>query len=167
MIRNNDAIFFTEQDKNNLSVKEYTTEELIENEKSFKNKRNRRRYIFLIFLLMNIIFLALFKQTAFYLYITLVFLIFVIILCEYIDKINLEAIRRKFYIEIIINEKLKPETILEQTLSPGSKATKFFPIRGSDTETGYESVFYVEQDQYNAEIGDKIRISIKSDLKNL
>ena len=89
---------------------------------------------------------------------------FLIILYEYIDRINLKAIRRKFYIEIIITEKMKVETVLEQTVNFGSKATMFFPIRGTDVETGYESVFYVEKEQYSAEVGDKIRISVNSEL---
>jgi hypothetical protein len=90
-------------------------------------------------------------------------MIFIAVFYEYIDRINLKAIGRKFYIEILIKEKMKPETVLEQTLSPGSKATTFFPIKGIDMETGYESIFYVEKEQYNAEIGDKIRISIKGE----
>ena len=30
-------------------------------------------------------------------------------------------------------------------------------------ETGYESIFYVEQEQYNAEVGDTIRNSIQGE----
>lgn len=163
MIRIDDSVFFTDQDKRNISVKKYTTEELINNEKAFRNKRNRRRCAFLIFLLADIILSILFKQIEYPLYIILAFVIFITVLYEYIDRINLKAIRRKFYIEIVVKEKMKAETSLEQTLSPGSKATSFFPIRGIDTETGYESIFYVEQEQYNAEVGDKIRISIKGE----
>lgn len=88
---------------------------------------------------------------------------FITVLCEYIDRIDLKAIRRKFYIEILVKEKMKPETVLEQTFNWGSTATIFFPIKGIDMETGYESIFYVEQEQYNAEVGDKIRISIQGE----
>ena len=41
MIRTDDSIFFTDQDKRNLHVKKYTTEELINNEKIFRNKRKK------------------------------------------------------------------------------------------------------------------------------
>lgn len=161
MIRKEDSIFFTDQDKEKLSVKKYTTKELINNEKRFRNKRNKRRCAFLIFLVTDIVLSILFKQIDYPLYIILAFIIFITVLCEYIDRVNLKAVRRKFYIEILIKEKMKPETVLEQTLSPGSKATIFFPIKGIDMETGYESIFYVEQEQYNAEVGDKIRINIQ------
>lgn len=164
MIRTDDSIFFTDQDKRNLHVKKYTTEELINNEKIFRNKRNKRRCAFLIFLFVDIVLLLLFKQMDYPLYILLVVMFFLIILYEYIDRINLKAIRRKFYIEIIITEKMKVETVLEQTVNFGSKATMFFPIRVTDVETGYESVFYVEKEQYSAEVGDKIRISVNSEL---
>lgn len=163
MIRKEDSIFFTDQDKEKLSVKKYTTEELINNEKGFKNKRNKRRCAFLIFLVADFVLSILFKQIDYPLYIILAFIIFITVLYEYIDRINLKAVRRKFYIEILVKEKMKPETVLEQTLSPGSKATIFFPIKGIDMETGYESIFYVEQEQYNAEVGDKIRISIQGE----
>lgn len=163
MIRKEDNIFFTDQDKEKLSVKKYTTEELINNEKKFRNKRNKRRCAFLIFLVADIVLSILFKQIDYPLYIILAFIIFITVLYEYIDRIDLKAVRRKFYIEILVKEKMKPETVLEQTLSPGSKATIFFPIKGIDMETGYESIFYVEQEQYNAEVGDKIRISIQGE----
>lgn len=163
MIRKEDSIFFTDQDKEKLSVKKYTTEELINKEKGFRKKRNKRRCAFLIFLVADIVLSILFKRIDYPLYIILAFIIFITVLYEYIDRIDLKAVRRKFYIEILVKEKMKPETVLEQTLSPGSKATIFFPIKGIDMETGYESIFYVEQEQYNAEVGDKIRIGIQGE----
>lgn len=163
MIRKEDSIFFTDQDKEKLSVKKYTTEELINKEKGFRKKRNKRRCAFLIFLVADIVLSILFKQIDYPLYIILAFIIFITVLYEYIDRIDLKAVRRKLYIEILVKEKMKPETVLEQTLSPGSKATIFFPIKGIDMETGYESIFYVEQEQYNAEVGDKIRIGIQGE----
>lgn len=38
MVRKEDSIFFTDQDKEKLSVKKYTTEELINKEKGFRKK---------------------------------------------------------------------------------------------------------------------------------
>ena len=114
-------------------------------------------------MLVDIVLSLLFEKMEYPLYILLAFIIFLTILCEYIDRINLKAIRREFYIEVVIVEKMKVETVLEQTLSPGSKARTFYPIKGTDVETGYESVFYVEQEQYNAEVGDKIRITVKDE----
>lgn len=163
MIRKENNIFFTDQDKEKLSVKKYTTEELINKEKGFRKKRNKRRCAFLIFLVADIVLSILFKQIEYPLYIILAFMIFITVLCEYIDRIDLKAVRRKFYIEILVKEKMKPETVLEQTFNWGSTATIFFPIKGINMETGYESIFYVEQEQYNAEVGDKIRISIQGE----
>ena len=61
MIRKEDNIFFTDQDKEKLSVKKYTTEELINKEKGFRKKRNKRRCAFLIFLVADIVLSILFK----------------------------------------------------------------------------------------------------------
>lgn len=38
MVRKEDSIFFKDQDKEKLSVKKYTTEELINKEKGFRKK---------------------------------------------------------------------------------------------------------------------------------
>lgn len=163
MVRTENSVSFTDQDKESLSVKKYTAEELINNEREFKRERNKRRCVFLILLLADIVLLIFFKQIDYPLYIILAFMIFITVLYEDIDRTNLKAVRRKFYIEILVKEKMKPETVLEQTLSPGSKATTFFPIKGLDTETGYESIFYVQQEDYDAKVGDKIRISVKDE----
>ena len=163
MFRKDDRIFFSEEDKKNVSVKKYTTKELNNNEKQFRKKRNCRRYSFLIIIFADIVLSYLIEKLEYPLYIILAFMIFISILCEYIDRYNLKAIQRKYYIEIEVLEKMEPEVIMEQTLSPGSKATRFFPVKGMDTGTKYESVFYVEQNQYGANIGDKIRISIKGE----
>ena len=161
MIREDDAIFFTDQDKKNLLVRRYTSEELTNKERAFRKKRTTRRCILLILVVVDIALMFLFEQLEYSLQIILAFLVFLVILNEYIDRVNLKAIRREFYVEIEVKEHLKIEVILEQTLSPGSKATTFYPVRGVDTETGYESIFYVSKEQYDAEVGDRIRISTR------
>ena len=161
MIREDDKIYFTEQDKQNIILKNYTKEELKVNEMSFKKKQNTRRVIFFIVLLIIISLLIFIKSIKYLLYIAIVFLIFLIILSEYIDIINIKAVRRKHYFEIIINEKMKKETYLEQTLSPGSKVSTFYPVKGTINGTNYKSIFYINEEQYNKNIGEKIRITVK------
>ena len=161
MIREDDAIFFTDQDKRNLLVRRYTSEELANKERAFRKKRTIRRCILQILVVVDVALMFLFEQLEYSLQIILAFLVFLVTLHEYIDRVNLKAIRREFYVEIEVKEHLKTEVILEQTLSPGSKATTFYSVRGFDTETDYESIFYVSKEQYDTEVGDRIRISTR------
>ena len=163
MIRENDRIYFTEQDKQNVIIQKYTVEELKRNEKDFRTKRNRRRVFYLIILFIAIILSILIESIQYPSYIAIGFICFLIVLGEYIDRINIKAVRRKFYIEVLINEKLEIESYIEQTLSPGSKLSYFYPIKGTVSGSNYSSVFYVEKEQYEANVGDIIRISVKGD----
>lgn len=161
MIREKNVLYFTEEDKKNAIIHKYTDAELKEMETKFRKKSNVRRVI-LIVLLVTMFFVSNQIESLQYpIYIAISFLIFVALLYEYIDRINIKAVRRKYYIEITIDEKMKIETYLAQTLSPGVCVSNYYPVKGTITGTNYQSVFYVEQAQYNADIGEKVRISVK------
>ena len=47
MIREGEKVYFTEEDKKNIHIKKYTTEELKAKEKQYKKNQNaRRKYYF-------------------------------------------------------------------------------------------------------------------------
>ena len=51
---------------------------------------------------------------------------------------------------------------MDGTLTSGSDLSIFYPIVGRDTTIGYESIYYLTQEQYDdAVIGGKVRISLK------
>lgn len=76
-----------------LRKDEYTIEELKKNEKDFRDKRNKRRIIFFIILFMSTV-MSMLESFQHPLYTAIIFICFVI--NEYIDRINLKAIRRKY-----------------------------------------------------------------------
>lgn len=164
MIREGEKVQFTEQDKQNIYIKKYTASELKIKEMQYRKRQNNRRCIFL-FILVFAIGVSIFVETVKYPSdILAAFMIFLIVLYEYIDRININAVRRKYYIEILVEEKLQVETIIEQTLTPGSSVTTFYPIRGKIKETNYESIFYIEREEYEkADVGDFVRISMRGE----
>ena len=164
MIREGEKVYFTEEDKKNIYIKKYTAEELKAKEKQYKKNQNVRRSIFLIILLGAIALSVFFKSLTYPSYLVIAFMIFLIILYENIDRTDIKAVRRKYYFEVLVEEKLETETIIEQTLSPGSNITTFYPIRGRVLENDYFSMFYLEKEEYEkCRVGEKVRITVREE----
>ena len=164
MIREDEKVYFTEEDKKNIHIKKYTTEELKAKEKQYKKNQNVRRSIFLMILLGAIALSVFFKSLAYPSYLVIAFMIFLIILYENIDRTDIKAVRRNYYFEVLVEEKLETETIIEQTLSPGSNITTFYPIRGRVLENDYYSMFYLEKEEYEkCRVGEKVRITVREE----
>ena len=84
------------------------------------------------------------------------------IICESGDKTNIKAARRAYYIEAEVVKILPEERHMDGTLTSGSDLSIFYSIVGRDTTIGYESIYYLTQEQYDdAVIGGKVRISLK------
>ncbi len=72
------------------------------------------------------------------------------------DKTNIKAARRAYYIEAEVVKILPEERHMDGTLTSGSDLSIFYPIVGRDTTIGYESIYYLTQEQYyDAVIGGK------------
>lgn len=164
MLREGEKVYFTEEDKKNIHIKKYTANELKTKEKQYKKKQNIRRCIFLIILLGAIMLSIFVKSVAYPSYIVIAFMIFLIILYEDIDRTDIKAVRRKYYFEVLVEEKLETENIIEQTFSPGTNITTFYPIQGRVLENNYLSRFYLEKEEYeNCQVGENVRITVKGD----
>ncbi len=164
MIRNKNTLAYTEEDKNNLCVRKYTSDEMAENTKTFNNKRNSVRIKFLISLVILILLRLTLpgEATAFFLNLALIFWIFVACLNERIGRIDSKANSREYYVEIRLIEKLPSET--ENSGSMGNRTVQnFYPVIGEDTTTGFKSKFYISMEDYlEAEVGTSIRINQKN-----
>lgn len=164
MTRVGSKISFSEEEKENLKVKEYSEIELRDKEIRFREKQKRRRHILLFILIGLIVLSVMLKELKYLLYIGIVVMCFLIILYEYIDWINIKVCQRAFYIEFFVDEKLDVETYIEQTLTPGSDILSFYPVKGRDSTTGYVSIFYINKEQYDrVKKGETARISVKGD----
>ena len=164
MIREDEKVYFTEEDKKNIYITKYIAEELKAKEKQYKKNQNVRRSIFLTILLGAIGLSVFVKSLVYPSYLVIAFMIFLIILYENIDKTDIKAVRRNYYFEVLVEEKLETETIIEQTLSPGSNITTFYPIRGRVLENDYFSMFYLEKEEYEkCRVGEKVRITVREE----
>ena len=118
----------------------------------------------MMILLGAIALLVFVKSLAYPSYLVIAFMIFLIILYENIDRTDIKAVRRNYYFEVLVEEKLETETIIEQTLSPGSNITTFYPIRGRVLENDYFSMFYLEKEEYEkCRVGEKVRITVREE----
>jgi len=164
MERDRCKVFFTYEDKKNLTVKKYESSEVTDKKKIYIKKRNKRRITFVIIIFYLAAMSYLFEMIFFVSSIAMIFMIFLTFLYEGIDRVNMRYLSHLYYVEIRVEKKLPVETCIEGTLTPGSDVTSFYPIEGYDTDSGYRSTFYVERSQYEKfGIGEKIKINIKGD----
>lgn len=164
MIREDEKVYFTEEDKKNIHTKKYTEKELKEKEIQYRKNQNIRRSIFMMILLGAIALSIFVKSLKYPSYLVIVFMIFLIVLYEDIARTDIKAVRRKYYFEVLVEDKLETENIIEQTLSPGSNITIFYPIRGRVLEDDYFSLFYLDKEEYeNCQIGEIVKISVKDE----
>ena len=164
MIREGEKVYFTEEDKKNIYIKKYTEEELKAKEKQYKKNQNARRSVFFMILLGAIALSVFVKSLAYPSYLVIALMLFLIILYENIDRTDIKAVRRNYYFEVLVEEKLEIETIIEQTLSPGSNITTFYPIRGRVLENDYFSMFYLEKEEYEkCRVGETVRITVREE----
>lgn len=107
MYRKNLKMFYSEEDKKHIVVKEYSKLEKEEIQRKHKENRNRRRFVFSIILFSLVMCSFLLEErTQFMTYIAIIFMLFIIILFEFIDRVNKEAISQEYYFEIQVDRKL-------------------------------------------------------------
>lgn len=164
MQREDDHIFFTEEDKKNIAIKKHTESEMEEKLKVYKKKRNTRRIIYaVIFAILIAATRVEWDWVKYWAYIAICFMIFLMLVYEYVDRIELKALSRGlYYIEVCVEKKLPKEHSLITTLSAGSGFIYFYPVEGTDINSGYRSVFYIEEEQYKeADIGKIVRVGLR------
>ena len=166
MIREESNLSFTNEEKANFVVRRYFDSEVKSKLEDYKEKRKSRTMMFVAiisFLIATSITtnIDLLQYAA---NLGLIFMIFLIFLFIGIDKITLKASARKFFIELFIDEKLPIETWDDGAISHSSISV-FYPVRGTDTTSGFSSVYYVDKKDYkDTELGDKVRITVNREV---
>lgn len=137
------TIEYTDEDKQNMIIKQYTAKELKATESSFRKSRNTWRVIFFIILLVHIGLAMLVESDTiqYFSSIAIAGWSFVIVIYEYAYWSDLKVIRVKHYIEIIIDEKLEIETDLVPSHDGYSSMLEYYPVKGTIAGTNYQSVF--------------------------
>lgn len=162
MIRDTDSIYFTDTDKENIVYRKYSNVEIEDRRKQIKKERSRRKVIHIVILAFFVI-MSRFEKLQYAAGVAICFMIFLIIVGEIMDRLNRKLDSCPYYIEIQIDKKLPCEYYYDFAVSDGGVRREFFPIEGHDTTSGYQSVFYIDSEDYlNGDVGSKIKISFAS-----
>lgn len=162
MYRSND-IFWTNDDKENLFLHQYSDleiEESILKHKKYMKITRIAIFMLLIFYIVGCIIIN-FNNIVIDLdihYIVLVFIIGLILKNEGYNRLSYE--KRKYYIKVKIKEKLKKE---KESYYIGERMWSnhiYYPIIGIDTTTSYETKIYVSKKVYKKNVGDIVEIKV-------
>lgn len=163
MTLKNGKAFFTAEDIQNMTVRNYTAEESKQNLRMYARKSCARRVILLAALLVTL-FLAIYFNTTLYSFffcIAVILLAAGFLLSEFIYRLNRKYATDSPYIEIVVEQKKEVETQYQNSVTTGPDSIHFYPVLGRDTTTNYESIWYLDKDAYrNVNAGDIVRKSI-------
>lgn len=161
MIREGKTVVFTEQDRQNLSVRKYTNEEIRDNLKEFNRKNNRIRVPLLLVLVVLLLAAIFAEPIAFAADIGIVLVCAAILILEMIHRLNKKTVKSRYYIEIIVDEKKEIEEYYETSVTTGPQSFKYYPVAGRDSVTNYRCICYISKEEYeNIIYGQKIRINV-------
>lgn len=163
MIIENGDSKFTEEEKRNLVVREYTSEEIQQNKKAYVNKSIKKCFPFIVLIVLGSICSYILPDMSYAIDIVMVIIIFLFILTIIINILNYRIVKRRHYIELVVDKKLPIEAESRDAgASDDSCMIYHYPVEGRDSTSGYASIFYVGKEKYeNAEVGEKIRINVE------
>lgn len=151
----NGEILWTDDDKNNLSIKKYSDEEVKKIISIHKKQRVKMRLFMFILLAASIINGNIFSIF----YIATIFIIIFWLAFEQIWRNENSYIKSKYYIKFEIKEKLELEKTYDISHDDENIST-YYPIIAIDTTTYYETKIYVDEDIYNKNIGEIVAIKV-------
>ena len=162
MILEKRTAIFTTEDKQNITIKNYTDKEVEDNLKKYVKKSLFRRLILIIGLIISFIFSINYdNQYSFFSNIVCILLFAGCILSEILYPLNRKNAVSHSYIEIVVEQKKDIETYFQNFITTGPDSIHFYPILGKDTTTNYESIWYLNKDEYeNTNVGDIVRKNI-------
>ena len=161
MIIENGDSKFTEEEKRNLVVREYTSEEIQQNKNACVKKSTKKCFPLIVLIVLCSICSYILPDMSYAIDIVMVIIIFLFILTIIINILNYRIAKRWHYIELVVDKKLPIEAESKDAgASDGSCMIYHYPVEGRDSTSGYASIFYVGKEKYeNAEVGEKIRIT--------
>ena len=105
MIIENGDSKFTEEEKRNLVVREYTSEEIEKNKKAYVNKSTKKCFPLIVLIVLCSICSYILPAMSYAIDIVMVIIIFLFILTIIINILNYRIAKRRHYIELIVDKK--------------------------------------------------------------
>ena len=174
MIRERDKVSCTEEDLRNIEVKEYSEEELEENFSKVKGKRVIVIITSTIFGILTYVLMVILNLVddntlkgsdlpfVYFIAYTVYTAIFVCIAVNNISDIKMAKCKNYFEVEVL--EKLPIEHWSYTGVTTGTETYYFHPIKGKDTSTGYETILYIGEENYEkVDVGDRIKLPVGED----
>ena len=174
MIREDDKVSCTEEDLRNLEVKEYSEEELEENFSKVKGKRVIVIITSTIFGILTYVLMVILNLVddntlkgsdlplAYFIAYIFYTAMFVCIAVNNISDIKMAKCKNYYEVEVL--EKLPIESYSYTSIDSGTQTYYFHPIKGKDISTGYETILYIGEENYEkAEIGDCIKLPLREE----
>ncbi len=163
MVKKNLDVIFSDEDKAGLVVRKYIDTEGKEEIKQYKKRSWTRRIIQLIIMLVLAVPAVASEDftISYFSIIGIITVAFIFLLTEIMSLKKRKLVYSLFYVEVVVNKILDTEIV---TYSTDGSTMRFYPIEGTDTSSGYSSIFYVQKDEYDkAKCGEKLRIKVKGE----
>ena len=103
MIIENGDSKFTEEEKQNLVVREYTSEEIEKNKKAYVNKSTKKCFPLIVLIVLCSICSYILPAMSYAVDIVMVIIIFLFILTIIINILNYRIAKRWHYIELVVD----------------------------------------------------------------
>lgn len=174
MKREYDKVSCTEEDLRNIEVKEYSKEELEENFSKVKGKRVIVYITSTIFGMLTFVFMKILNLVddnalkgsdlplVYFIAYTVYAATYVCIAVNNISDIKMAKCKNYYEVEVL--EKLPIESYSYTSIESGTQTYYFHPIKGKDISTGYETILYIGEENYEkADIGDCIKLPLRED----
>lgn len=165
MIVKNGQALFTTEDQQNMTVKNYTEQEVKKNLKKYARQVRLRRCGLLIAFFASLIFAVKCNITSYSLFAYIVAILFAAgcLLSETLYWLNRKNTASNAYIEIVVEQKKEVETNFHNSVTTGPESICYYPVLGRDSTTSYESIWYLDKEEYKrAKPGDVVQKNVRN-----
>ena len=162
MIRDGENTLYTDEDRGNLVIRLHAPEEIKENREKFSSKAWKRRIIIILIFLLFLFFTTRASgDEKWFLLMGITMLIAFFGICAEFKTIHgAKMARSQHYVELRIKEKLGIEEYYHRN-ADDSFTEYFYPVKAVDTTSGYECIYYLSQDEYDAsEPGQLLKVNV-------
>ena len=163
MIQEDGKVFFTQEDKENTSIKIYTDEELAAQLNQYAKKTRPRRIAFLAALIVCLLLAMICDSEPLHLASCIAAVLFAAccVFSELLYRLNKKPAALKTYVEIRVDKINDVETHYSTSATTGPESIQFYPVERQDTTTNYQSTWYLDKDTYKkVKVGDIVKVKI-------
>lgn len=163
MERNYKTILYTEEDEKRICFRILPGKEK-EKAASFVRKKRKKYFIIFVILLVPSLIIQTFCKNGTVQYILTLYdicILFLLGLNMYSCHLKMKNIKKRemLYCEIELLKKLPVETQTEYNYQGPNQQHYYYPVIGKDVVTGYETKYYIEEEQYKkSNVHEKIKV---------